>query len=99
MSLSVYWASIEYEYNIAKLCKGGFVYAFIRAQDAQEAMAKITTELKEQKLTSVEMEFIRPYDEGMEWDEKNDTLKYLKLFKESLSTDDVIFDTFYAYEN
>ena len=50
----VYWAGIEYKYNIVEDVCGGFVYAFVRATDDKEAMSKIIDELKEQLIVFID---------------------------------------------
>jgi hypothetical protein len=102
MNKNVYWAGIEYvytknspEYN--KL-KGGFVYAFVGAKDKNIALNKIKAELKNSHLTPVDIEFISLYDMDTKWNNEEQTKNYIDLFNESQKSDQVFFDTFYAYE-
>ena len=101
MSSKIYWTSIEYRY-IKKVdkkdLKGGFVYAFINANDVRDVLKKVLIELAKQNLEPIEIEFISPYDKEMEWETKEQTEHFKQLYKESKKTDNVVFDDFYAYK-
>lgn len=98
----IYWTGVEYSYGKKsdnyKELKGGFVYAFINAIDVREALGKLLKELKKQDLNPLEVEFISPYDEEMEWETNEQTNHYLGLYEEALKSEEVVFDDFYAYE-
>ncbi len=102
-SLEIYWASIEYRYNktspqSGKLT-GGLVYGFVKAFDAEEALDKFTSELKSMHMDTKWVEFISPYDTNLEWETKEQKQKFLQLYKEAESVNEVLFDDFYAYES
>ena len=100
--MKIYWTSIEYKYlkgsiNFEKF-EGGFVYAFVRASDVRDALKKFTSELKSLNLDITNIEFISPY-ENIPWDTGEEQSKYDSLAKETLRTENVICDEFYAYED
>ncbi len=102
MTSKVYWCGIEYSYkkgspDFGKL-KGGFVYVFVKASDVREALEKILNELNEKHLNPIEVDFVSPYDEDMEWETTDQTSNYTRLFEEASNSTEVIFDDFYAYE-
>jgi hypothetical protein len=98
----IYWTSIEYNYNIEQSSNeglvGGFVYAFVSSTDNNEARSKFLSALKEQQMTAREVDFITPYPDDTEWKNEEQTKHYKTLFEVAKKTEDVIFDTFYAYE-
>ena len=94
----IYWTGVEYNYSDNKSLKGGFVYAFINALDVRDALEKLLKGLEEEKLIPLDVEFISPYDQDMEWEEKGQTKRYIELYNDALNTEQVIFDDFYAYE-
>ena len=102
MSNKVYWCSIEYSYkeNPSELVdlKGGFVYSFVSAFDAKEALDKVALAMEDKKLSPVEIEFISPYDPETEWETEEEAERFLGLFNEAEETTEVLFDDFYAYE-
>lgn len=98
----VYWSGIEYLYKsdseeYGELA-GGFVYVFIKATDVREVLSKITLSFDDEKLDPIEIEFIKPYDEELEWETSSQTKYYLELFNKAKSSESLIFDDFYAYE-
>lgn len=99
----IYWTSIEYNYSKESSkndeLKGGFVYAFVNANDVRDALDKLLKELKSQSLTPIDIEFMSPYDDEMEWETRQETEHFLGLYNESKKTNNVIFDNFYAYES
>ena len=102
-SSRIYWAGIEYSYNknssqFGKL-KGGFVYGFVKAVDAREALNRFKDELRHQNIKVKLVEFIFPYDIETQWETEEQTNKYIQLYKEAESFKKVLFDDFYAYEN
>ena len=102
MSKKVYWAGIEYAYNQNSLeynnKKGGFVYAFVKAKEKRIALTEIKKELQNIHLDLINLEFICIYDINTKWKNENQTKNYTDLFNETLNSDSVLFDTFYAYE-
>ena len=103
MNKNVYWAGIEYIYTQDSLeynkLKGGFVYAFVGAKDKNIALNKIKKELKNINLAPVNIEFISLYNIDTKWKNEEQTKNYIDLFNESKNSNQVFFDTFYAYEN
>lgn len=103
MKRKVFWTGIEYSYMIGSEeygnLKGGFVYVFIKAFDAKEALNKITHKLNKIKLEPIEVEFLKPYEIEMAWDTSKQTNYYLNLYKEADDKDEIIFDKFYAYKH
>lgn len=97
--MKVFWTSIEYSYLDDKSLKGGFVYAFVKAFDVKEALAKLLAVFTKKKMIPNEIEYIMPYDSSTEWETSEETSKFLKLYNKASKIDDVVFDTFYAYEN
>lgn len=102
-SLKIYWTSIEYNYSkkspqFGKLV-GGFVYGFVKALDAREALNKFTDELRHQDIDIKEVDFISPYDIKMEWETEEQANKYIQLYEEAEFLNQVLFDDFYAYES
>lgn len=99
---SIYWSSIEYAFKKENpkhlTLKGGFVYCFIQAFDAREALLKIEEDFFTQNLSIKAIEFISIYDENLEWETKAQTSDYLKLFKLARVNNEVVFDAFYEYE-
>jgi hypothetical protein len=102
-SLKIYWTGIEYGYSkkspqFGKLA-GGFVYGFVTALDAREALNKFTDELKHQDIDIKEVEFISPYDIETEWETEEQAIIFIRLCREAESSNQVLFDDFYAYES
>jgi hypothetical protein len=99
----IYYASIEYNYTKEspkyKIFMGGFVYAFVKVVDSRDAIKNITSSLKEMNIKIKSLDFVTPYDPKIQWDKKEYTKRYLKLYKEAEKCDEVIFDIFYDYEN
>jgi hypothetical protein len=101
--LKIYWTGIEYSYaeSSSKFgeLQGGFVYGFVQAIDARDALAKFDDRLKSENLIPKQVEFISLYDLEMEWETEEQTNSYCRLVGEAQETWDVIFDDFYAFEN
>ena len=94
---------IEYNYSkkspqFGKLA-GGFVYGFVKALDAKEALNKFTEELRYQDLDVKKVEFISPYDMKMEWETEEQANRYIQLYEKAESLNQALFDDFYAYES
>ena len=100
MENKIYWTGIEYNYDEkSNDLKGGFVYAFVKSFDVREALEKVLKALKEEKLVPLDIEFVSPYDEEMEWETEEQTKQFLEMYEDAKNTEDVIFDDFYAYES
>ena len=102
MTKKIYWTSIEYRYDEksteSKKLKGGFVYAFIKANDVRDALENFLRELRSLNLNPVEIEFIKPYDKALEWETIEDTKHYLNLFRQAQKSTNTVFSEFYAFE-
>jgi hypothetical protein len=101
MNSDIYWSSIEYSYTskssqTGKL-KGGFVYAFVKALNSEDALSKVTEELKRRDIEVKEVEFVSTYDTKTEWETEEQVNNFMELYKGAQSYNEVIFDTFYAY--
>ena len=51
-----------------------------------------------QDLEVKEVEFISPYDIETKWETEEQTIKIIQLYNNAASSNQVIFDDFYAYE-
>lgn len=102
MPTKIYWTSIEYTYNKKsteyKNLKGGFVYAFIKANDVRDALENFLGELRALNLNPVEIEFIKPYNKALEWETPADTKHFLSLFKAANKSTNAIFSEFIAFK-
>ena len=101
MNSQIYWSSIEYTYSSnssqSKKLKGGFVYAFVKALNSEDALCKVTEELINQDILVKKVEFILPYDIMTRWETKEQQKNFMQLYKKSQSSNEVLFDTFYAF--
>ncbi len=102
MKAKVFWSSIEYKYDKnskeSKKLKGGFVYVFVKAYDAREAIERMIAELNKLDISPLEIEFVKPYEESLEWETPEDTSHFRSLYKDAKESADIVFDIFYAYE-
>jgi len=101
--MKIYWTSIEFKFlkespNFENY-KGGLVYAFVKASDAKNALMKFEDSLKENKLRSSDIEFVKPYDEELEWEDDEQTAHFINLYQEAVKNNDVVLDDWYFYEN
>ncbi len=99
----VYWSGVEFTYlpeapDFGKLA-GGFVYGFVKAFDAKQALKKFTYELRKQFGVEVrEVEFVSLYDEKTKWETEKETREYLRLYRQAETSGNVVFDAFHSYE-
>ena len=102
MTTKIYWTSIEYRYDEksteSKKLKGGFVYAFIKANDVRDALENFLLELRVLDLSPIEIEFVKPYDKALEWETPEDTKRHLSLFRQAKKSTNAVFGEFYAFE-
>jgi hypothetical protein len=102
METKIYWSSIEYKYTkpLSKSNKliGGFVYVFINATNAKEALKKILDDLKLQGIIPIEIEFTKLY-EDIKWKSSKENKHYRSLIEEAKNTENPVYDVFYAYKN
>ena len=97
----IYWTSVEFKlkktHDDFNNFKGGFVYAFVKCSDAEEALERVKLELDRHHLIPFDFEFLKPYD-NVEWENEKDE-KHYQLIIEELSKDTkVILDGFYMYK-
>ena len=100
--LQLYWTSIEYQYKksstyYGKLA-GGFVFAFVQAFDARDALAKFDNRLGQEDVIPIYIDFISVYDEEMEWETIEQTDKFKELARQAMESTDVVLDDYYGYE-
>ena len=98
----IYWSGIEYIYSDSspesgKLI-GGFVYGFVKAIDKKEALNKFADVLKRNSIVIKNVEFIKLYEIGTQWETIEQTNSFIKIYEEAQDSEQPIFDTFYAYE-
>lgn len=102
-TLKIYLTSIEYTYfkksSKSKKLKGGFVYGLVKAIDEREALLKVSLALKNSNINIMFVESIVPYARGTEWETREQTENFIQLFDDAELLNEVIFDTFYAYES
>ncbi len=99
--MKAYWSSVEYKYKELlkrKKYKGGFVYVFVAAQDARDALAKIIQGVERNNLEVTNVEFVSIY-EDIPWETKKEAERYNEFAKQAIASGQVIFDDFYAYED
>lgn len=98
----VFWSSLEYKHTHESPkypeLEGGFVYAFLYAVDVLETVNQINKIFEKNYMKILEVEFVKPYEEDTSWDSEENKQHYASLYQESLNSQDVIFDTFYEYE-
>ena len=96
--MNVFWTSVEYKYQSDDLLRGGFVYAFVKANDAVSAYERIRDVMISKHLTPISWDFICPYDVETEWASEEESIHYKELYKKALHYNQCVFDEFYAYE-
>ena len=102
-SQKVHWAGLEFTYleeapDFGKLA-GGFVYGFVKAYDAKQALKKITLELRNQFAVEVkEVEFVSLYDIRTKWETEKETKAYLSLHLKAETSGNAVFDAFHSYK-
>src|SRR3954447_23290781 len=98
--MEVYWTEIEYRYSKhnpdRSNAKGGFVYAFVIAADAREAIAKFANAMADEALIVERIKYVSPYGDTS-WEKEEDQIRFSNLVKRALPQDRVIFDEFFAY--
>ncbi len=100
--MNVYWTNIEYKYLESSVSygkfKGGYVFSFVKAKDAREALKKFVAELESLNLNILNVDFIAIY-EDIPWESTEDQKKYDKLASTANETNTVVCDNFCSYEN
>ncbi len=102
MNLKTYWSSVEFHFHpgakeYAKY-KGGFVYAFVTAEEVRTAIPLILDELKCWSLIPVAVDFVSPY-EDFSWDSTEEQEHYANLASQARKSGKVVLDGLHAYEN
>ena len=97
----VYWANIEFTYEAGSKhhgeFEGGFVYCFVQARDARDALEQFQLEFASQKLGIRFVEFVGLYSE-VPWHTEEDQLHYDSIAALAASSEEVVFDSFEVYE-
>ncbi|HRX55997.1 MAG: hypothetical protein R3F31_23490 [Verrucomicrobiales bacterium] len=97
----VYWANIEFTYEPGSKhhgeFEGGYVYVFVQAMDARDAMDQFQLEFASLKLGIRFVEFVSLYAE-VPWHSEEDQEHYDAIATLASSTEEVIFDSFEVYE-
>lgn len=100
--MKTYWSEVEYRYAQSesgnRKLRGGFVYAFVAAFDARDALTKIEAAMSAEDLEPEKVVYISPYGETS-WEKEEDQRKFSQLVRQAEMTGRVIFDEFYAFEN
>ncbi len=100
--METYYTSIDYKYLVGSVnygkFTGGFVYAFVKAKDAREALEKFCCEMESLDLEVTNVEYISIYDDIL-WDNETSQVKFDGIADQASQTDQVICDLFYAYES
>ena len=96
-----YWTSIEFKlmstHDDYERFKGGFVYAFVKANDFESALTKFKKELNKKHLILIQFEFIEVY-ENVEWENENEKTHFDSILKEVEKYKDVVMDNYYMFE-
>lgn len=98
--MEVYWSEIEYRYRKTapdhQMLKGGFVYAFVKAADARDALSKFTSAIECEGLSVEKVAYVSPYGETA-WPTQQDEQKFTQLVRDADAGTKVVFDEFYAF--
>lgn len=97
----VYWASIEFSYQEGSKYfgefEGGFVYAFVQAVDARDALEQFQLEFASRKLGILMVESVTVYAD-VAWPTEEDQEHYDRIATSAASSEEVVFDSFDVYE-
>ena len=100
--METYWSEIEYRYAQSGSgdppLKGGFVYAFVEASDVRDALGKFTAAMAAEQLWIDRVVYVSPYGDTS-WQKDEDQHKFAQLVNAARSTNEVVFDEFYAFQN
>lgn len=100
MISKIYWTNIEFKYRLPKDgLKGGFVYAFTKADDARDALDLFLKEFDKRDFQIESIEFVSVYDFETEWETKKQKDHFTHLYQNATNTGNVVFDEFYSYQN
>ena len=97
----IYYGEVEYKYLPGSdghgKFKGGFVYIFTNAFDVLDCIPKLKDAFNELNLEIISVSFLAIYD-NIPWEYEDAQKRYDKLAEEAKTTDEFIFDDFWAYE-
>jgi hypothetical protein len=99
----IFWSSVAYKYredheSYPEL-KGGFVAFLLRAKDARQVLTVMENEFSSMGMDLVEVEFIRPYELDIEWEDEEVGSLYLTIYKRARKTDTIQFHIFHEYRD
>lgn len=99
--LKIYWTGVKFElkktHSDFRKIKGGFVYAFVKALDKNDALIKFKTELDNNQLIPSEFEFVKIY-EDVEWKDEGQEKHFDMILTDTMNSVGVMLDDFYMYE-
>lgn len=97
----VFWAHIEFSYDEGSRhfgeFAGGFVYCFIQATDARDALDQLQIEFAGKKMGIIFLEFVSLYAD-INWPNEEDQDHFDAMAQMAASSEEVIFDSFDVYE-
>ena len=100
--MNVYWSDIEFRYRRGSrertVLAGGMFFAFVRADDARDALRRFVQAVSSKGLDIHEVKMVAPYDESV-WEERKDAEYYSKLAQTAESSGDVVFSDADVYED
>lgn len=97
----VYWANIEFSYEPGSRhhgeFEGGYVYCFVQATDARDALEQFQIEFAGRKLGIRFVEFVNLYSD-VPWQTEEDQEHYDAIAALAAASEEVVFDSFEVYE-
>ncbi|MCP5539693.1 MAG: hypothetical protein H7A52_06050 [Akkermansiaceae bacterium] len=97
----VFWANVEFTYEQGSKhygeFEGGFVYCFVQATDARDALEQFQIEFASRKLGMRFVEFVNLYAE-MTWPTEEDQDHFDSIAAIAAASEEVVFDSFEVYE-
>jgi hypothetical protein len=97
----VYWANVEFSYLEGSKhfgeFEGGFVYCFVQASDARDALEQFQIEFAGRRLGLVFVEFVSLYAD-VPWQTEEDQNHYDSIAIRAAASEEVVFDSFEVYE-
>mgnify|MGYP001627907204 CR=1 FL=1 len=97
----VYWANIEFSYDPGSRhhgeFEGGYVYCFVQAVDARDALEQFQIEFAGRKLGIRFVEFVNLYSD-VPWQTEEDQEHYDAIAALAAASEEVVFDSFEVYE-
>ncbi|MCB1064529.1 MAG: hypothetical protein KDN20_16625 [Verrucomicrobiae bacterium] len=97
----VYWANVEFSYEAGSKhhgeFEGGYVYCFVQAVDARDALEQFQIEFASRKLGMRFVEFVNLYAD-VPWPTEEDQDHYDSIAAIAAASEEVVFDSFEVYE-